>query len=133
MKSLSKYLMEEITITPTLKYQIGTTDDFIDWGVWIPNDEPTKDDYKKIVDAFYTKYPVNRYNCGEVCGVNVKCEQKYKSGSDWVEFTFYWGDVDRKTRMKVIEEVTDLLTNTIYSTKGGKTEMRNLLNKMVDY
>lgn len=128
MKTLTEYLMEETA--PTLEFQIGTTDEFMDWGVWTPNDELTKDDYKKIANAFYDKYPANHNDCGEVCGIDVKCDLKYKGSSDWVQFTFYWGDADNKTRMKVIDEIANLLTNTIYSVKGGKTEIRNLLNKM---
>jgi len=127
MKSLAEYLMEVVT-TPTIEFQIGTTDDFIDWGAWIPNDDLTADNCWDIANAFYKKYPANYNDCGVINGINVKCE--CKRGEEQVKFTFYWGDASTKERLSVLEEITNLLTNTIYSVKGGKSEMKKLLNNM---
>lgn len=132
MKPLFEYISEAITVTPTLEYQIGTTYDFMDWGVWIPNDDPTADECKMIAKSFYDKYPADHNDCGTVAGISVKCDYKYKGNDHWVAFTFFWGDAPRKDRMKVIEEIANFLSNTVYSVVGGKQEMRNLLNKMTD-
>ena len=51
MKPLAEYLMN--LMESTMEFQIGTTDEFMDWGVWTPNDDLTKDDYKNIAYAFY--------------------------------------------------------------------------------
>lgn len=135
MKTLFEYISEDVT--PTTEYQIGTTDEFINWGVWIPNDDLSAGEYEMIAHAFYNKYPVDNnncgpVNCGTVAGISVKCDYKYKGNNHWVEFTFFWGGAPMKDRMKVIEEIANFLSNTIYSVVGGKQEMRNLLNKMTD-
>lgn len=130
MKQLYKYLSEAITITPTLEYQIGTTDDFIDWGVWVPNDDISSKECNDIVTKFYKTYPVNHNDCGIVAGISVKCDHKYEGNGHWIEFTFYWGDASRKDRMKVIEEIANFLSNTVYSVVGGKKEIIDLLKNL---
>ena len=130
MKTLFEYISESVVLTT--EYQVGTTDEFINWGVWIPNDDLSADEYKMIAKSFYDKYPADHNDCGTVAGISVKCDYKYKGNNHWVEFTFFWGGAPMKDRMKVIEEIVNLLTNTVYSVVGGKQEMRNLLNKMTD-
>lgn len=125
MKSLAEYLME--VVTPTIEWQKGTTDDFIDWEAWIPNDDLTKDDCKKLAYAFYDKYPANHNDNGVINNIEVKCEYK---NSDCVYFTFYWGDAPRKDRIKVLEEIANLMANTVYSVVGGKREMEKLLDNL---
>ena len=125
MKSLTEYLTE--AINTNVEWQKGTTEDFIDCGVWIPNDDLTKDEYKKLAMAFYNKYPANHNDNGVINNIEVKCE--YKNG-DLVYFTFYWGKASRKDRIKVIEEIVNLISNTIYSVVGDKHDIEKLLDNM---
>ena len=125
MKSLTEYLME--VVTPTIEWQKGTTEDFINWEAWTPNDDLTKEDCKKLAIAFYNKYPANHNDNGIINNIEVKCE--YKNG-DCVYFTFYWGDAPRKDRIKVLEEIANLMANTVYSVVGGKREMGKLLDNL---
>lgn len=130
MKPLFEYINEVVTSMP--EYQIGTTNEFISWGVWTPNDDLTADECKMITKSFYDKYPADYNDCGTVSGISVKCDYKYKGNTHWVAFTFFWGNAPIKIRIKVIEEIINFLSNTVYSVVGGKTEIRNLLNKMIN-
>lgn len=125
MKSLTEYLTE--AMNTNVEWQKGTTEDFIDCGAWIPNDDLTKDECKKLAMAFYNKYPANHNDNGVINNIEVKCE--YKNG-DLVYFTFYWGKASRKDRIKVIEEIVNLMSNTIYSVVGGKHDIEKLLDNM---
>lgn len=126
MKSLAEYISEAMQT----QWQMGTTIDFIDNGAWIPNDDLSKNDYKAIANAFYKKYPANLNDCGVILGTEVKCEIKYVDGEECVKFTFYWGDLPKNKRIDVLEEIINLLTNTVYSVKGGKPEIKKLLDNM---
>lgn len=126
MRSLAEYISEAMQT----QWQMGTTIDFIDNGAWIPNDDLSKDDYKAIANAFYKKYPANLNDCGVILDTEVKCEIKYIDGEECVKFTFYWGNLPKNKRIDVLEEIIDLLTNTIYSVKGGKPEIKKLLDNM---
>ena len=130
MKDLVSYINEYITPTPTLEWQTGSTDEFIDWGTWLPEEDPDADDCKKIAYEFYEKYPADRNDCGTIQGISVKVDWKNKN--PWIDFIFYWGDADKKLRTKVIDELMDFLVDTIGGEKGGKTEIKNLLNNMTD-
>ena len=128
MKSLTEYLTEAINI----EWQKGTIGDFIDCGAWIPNDDLTKDECKKLAMAFYNKYPANHNDNGVINNIEVKCEYKpwdHYNGN-LVYFTFYWGKAPRKDRIKVIEEIVNLMSNTVYSVVGDKHDIEKLLDNM---
>lgn len=125
MKSLTEYLIE--AVNANVEWQKGTTEDFIDWGAWTPNDDLTKDECRKLAMAFYNKYPANHNDNGVINNIEVKCE--YKNG-ELVYFTFYWGKAPRKDRIKVIEEIVNLMSNTIYSVVGDKHDIEKLLDNM---
>lgn len=125
MKSLIEYLME--AVNANVEWQKGTTEDFIDWGAWIPNDDLTKDECRKLAMAFYNKYPANHNDNGVINNIEVKCE--YKNG-ELVYFTFYWGKASRKDRIKVVEEIVNLMSNTVYSVVGDKHDIEKLLDNM---
>lgn len=123
MKQLTEYLMEAMELD---KEVVFTTDDMMDWEVWTPNDDLTEDNCKDIVAAFYKKYPAGNSDEGEVVGCPVQCAYDKES----VSFSCSFGEMNMNARIKVVQEIVNLLTNTVYSVAGSKTEIRYMLNKI---
>lgn len=123
MKTLTEYLNEAMELDKTVLF---TTDDMMDWEVWTPNDDLTEDNCKEITNAFYKKYPAGNSDEGEVAGCPVQCSYDKES----VSFSCSFGEMNMNARIKVVREIVNLLTNTVYSVAGSKTEIRYMLNKI---
>ena len=126
MITLDEYIMEAIQA----EQQTCTTIDFIDSGAWIPNDDPSEDDYKTIFNAFRRKYPVSHNDRRVVLNTDVKCEITHVYGEECIVFTFHWNGLPKNKRIDVVEEIINLLTGSTYSVKGGKHEIMKLLDIM---
>ena len=123
MKTLAEFISESIQ-SPR---QTATTTDFIDNEVWVPNDDLSKKDLDDIIKAFYKKYPANSNGCGEIRDAEIKCEIERIKGEECVKFTFYWCDLPHNERIDILNKILDLLADTIYSIKGGRTEIRKFM------
>ena len=126
MKTLAEFISESINGP----WETVTTTDLINYDVWTPNDDLSKNDLKAIVNAFYKKYPTNPDGCGEIRGAEIKCEISRVNGKDCVKFTFYWCPMRRDIRAGILSEIVDLLTNTIYSVRGDKREIMELMSHL---
>ena len=123
MKTLAEFISESIQ-SP---WQTATTTDLINNEVWVPNDDLSKKDLNDIVKAFYKKYPANSNGCGEIRDAEIKCEIERIKEGECVKFTFYWCDLPHNERIDILNKLLDLLTDTIYSVKGGRTEIRKFM------
>lgn len=123
MKTLAEFISESIQ-SP---WQTATTTDLINNEVWVPNDDLSKKDLNDIVTAFYKKYPANSNGCGEIRNAEIKCEIERIKEGECVKFTFYWCDLPHNERIDILNKLLDLLTDTIYSVKGGRTEIRKFM------
>ena len=123
MKTLAEFISESIQ-SP---WQTATTTDLINNEVWVPNDDLSKKDLNDIVKAFYKKYPANSNGCGEIRDAEIKCEIERIKEGECVKFTFYWCDLPYNERIDILNKLLDLLTDTIYSVKGGRTEIRKFM------
>ncbi len=123
MKSLTEYLTEVMNIN---KDVVFTTNDMINYEVWTPNDDLSPQETKTIYDAFYKKYPKDKHEYGDVIGCNVECRLIQSA----IQFICHFGNMSYKERVKVVNEITDFLTNTVYSVKGGDKEIENMFNKI---
>lgn len=126
MKTLAEFIAESIQ-SP---WQTATTTDLIDNEVWVPNDDLSKKDLNDIVTAFYKKYPTNSNGCGEIRGAEIKCEIERIKEGECVKFTFYWCELPHNERIDILNRLLDLLADTIYSVKGGRTEIRKFMEVM---
>ena len=123
MKTLAEFISESINGP----WETVTTTDLINYDIWTPNNDLSKNDLKAIVNAFYKKYPANPDGCGEIRGAEIKCEISQVNGKDCVKFTFYWCPMRQDIRAGILSEIVDLITNTIYSVRGGKREIVELM------
>lgn len=123
MKTLAEFISESMQ-SP---WQTATTTDLINNEVWVPNDDLSKKDLNDIVKAFYKKYPANSNGCGEIRDAEIKCEIERIKGEECVKFTFYWCDLPHNERIDILNKLLDLLADTIYSVKGGRTEIRKFM------
>lgn len=126
MKTLAEFISESIQ-SP---WQTATTTDLINNEVWVPNDDLSKKDLNDIVKAFYKKYPANSNGCGEIRGAEIKCEIERIEEGECVKFTFYWCELPHNERIDILNRLLDLLADTIYSVKGGRTEIRKFMEVM---
>jgi hypothetical protein len=120
MNPLYTYLTESIE-KPKVSF---STDDLMSYGVWTPNDDLTKEDCQAIVDGFNKKFPN-----GEILGCKVNC----RGGNDIVVFNCEFGstmDTVVSKRVKIIMEILNLLTNTVYSVMGGEKEINRLTKRL---
>lgn len=123
MKHITEFLNE--AMDHHLGWSTFTTDDMIDHGVWTPNDDLTYDECMNIVRSFNKKYNGNSWNEGKVAGVIVQCKCVE---DNVVEFDCDFENVNINTRIAVVQEIVNLLTNTIYSVVGDKHDIRRMLD-----
>lgn len=130
MKTLFEYMEK------SLKEANGTfiqfeLEDLQQWDVWQPNDDITKEDCLAIGKAFYDNWPADNNDCGTINGLSVKCE--HVRGTDTIKFTIFKHDEDEKVVISVVEEIVNMLTNTVYSVgpdKSAKRLIKSMLNKL---
>ena len=125
MKPLAKYVLEALK----QEFVQFSLDDLEDWDIWHPNDDIPHNDLVELGIQFYKQYPADMNDCGTVAGYSVKCDVGWSA----MQFTVYYGDAPEKDKIKVIEEIVNFLTNTVYSVGPGKDAKRlikAMLNKI---
>ena len=131
MKPLSEYItnaLKENTNGTFIQFEL---EDLQQWDVWQPNDDITKEDCLAIGKAFYDNWPADNNDCGTINGLSVNCE--HVRGTDTIKFTIFKHDEDEKLVISVVEEIVNMLTNTVYSVGPGKSAKRiikSMLNKL---
>ena len=134
MKPLAKYILEAIGG----EYFQFELEDLQQWDVWQPNDDITKKECMAIANAFYKNWPADNNDCGTINGYSVKCEYR-KSTILFTVFVrgtgtnIYRRDPINKQVVDVVEEIVNMLTNTVYSVGPGKDAKRlikSMLNKI---
>ena len=131
MKNLFEYIIE--AIKPGSEYFQFELEDLEQWDLWHPNDDITRKECIDIVNAFNKKYPT-----GEINDYMVECEYR-KSTILFTVFVnangtnIYRQDPINKEVITVIEDIINLLTNTVYSVGPGRNAkqlIKNMLNKI---
>lgn len=124
-----KPLIDYITEALSGEYFQFELEDLQQWDVWQPNDDITRDECITITNAFYKNWPADHNDCGTINGYPVKCE--YRAST--IVFTVFvkgtgrniyrQGDTNKDV-IKVVEEIVNMLTNTVYSVGPGKDAKR---------
>ena len=125
MKPLTKYVLEALK----QEFVQFSLSDLEDWDIWHPNDDIPHKDLVNLGIQFYNQYPADMNDCGTVAGYPVKCDVGWAA----MQFTVYYGDASEKDKIKVIEEIVNFLTNTVYSVGPGKNAkqlIKAMLNKI---
>lgn len=125
MKPLAKYVLEALK----QEFVQFSLDDLEDWDIWHPNDDIPHKDLVELGIQFYKQYPADMNDCGTVAGYPVKCDVGWSA----MQFTVYYGEASEKDKIKVIEEIVNFLTNTVYSVGPGKSAkqlIKAMLNKI---
>ena len=134
MKSLAEYMMEAVGG----EYFQFELEDLEQWDVWQPNDDITRKECMAIANAFYKNWPADMNDCGTINGYSVKCEYR-KSTILFTVFVkgtginIYRQDPINKEVVGVVEEIVNMLTNTVYSVGPGKSAkqlIKAMLNKI---
>lgn len=134
MKPLANYILEAVGG----EYFQFELEDLQQWDVWQPNDDITKKECMAICNTFYKNWPADMNDCGTINGYSVKCEY-HKSTILFTVFVkgtgvnSYRKDPINREVVDVVEEIVNMLTNTVYSVgpgKGAKQLIKAMLNKI---
>ena len=132
MKPLAKYILEAIGG----EYFQFELEDLEQWDIWQPNDDITKKECMAIANAFYKNWPADMNDCGTINGYSVKCEYRRST----ILFTVfvkstgvnsYRRDPINNEVVDVVEEIVNMLTNTVYSVGPGK-DAKQLIKAMLN-
>ena len=132
MKPLANYILEAVGG----EYFQFELEDLQQWDVWQPKDDITKKECMAIANAFYKNWPADMNDSGTINGYSVKCEYRRST----ILFTVfvkgtgtnsYRQDPINKEVVSVIEEIVNMLTNTVYSVGPGKNA-KQLIKTMLD-
>lgn len=132
MKPLATYILEAIGG----EYFQFELEDLQQWDIWQPNDAISREEGIAIVNTFYKKWPADNNDCGTINGYSVMCDYRRST----ILFTvfvkgrganIYRQDPTNKEVVKVIEEIVNMLTNTVYSVGPGK-DAKQLIKAMLN-
>lgn len=96
----------------------------MDFGVWTPNDDVTKDEKMNITSEFYKAFPAGNSDEGDVLGYPVSCV--YGDDND-VHFYCFFDNAPMPKRIAIVKEIVDVLLNVCYSVAGGDKEIKKML------
>ena len=126
LKPLSLYLLEAIQ-----NLKEFTLEDMMDWGVWVPNDEVTRDDMENIISAIQKQWPVdegNNYPISTINDLPIICQFTYNK-RDLKFIVFQYSTPDKEV-VKAVQEIAELMTQTVYSVMGGEDEIKRMLKHL---
>lgn len=126
LKPLSLYLLEAIQ-----NLREFTLEDMMEWGVWVPNDEVTRDDMENIISAIQKQWPVEKddnYPISTINDLPIICQFTYNKRD--LKFIVFQYSAPDKEVVKAVQEITEVMTQTVYSVMGGEEEIKHMLKHL---
>lgn len=126
LKPLTRYMLE--AIQNLKEFTLG---DMMDWGVWVPNDDVSHDDMENIISAIQKQWPAdegNNYPISTINNLPIICQLAYNKRD--IKFIVFQYSVPDKEVVKAVQEIADVIAQTVYSTVGGEDEIKRMLKHL---